>query len=287
VHQRRLAVAAQRRLVALSASASGLDRKTVDECVDDTAELLDACGGYQDRLDMLRSYVTATRVALHWLDGHGGEVVAARRAAAAFAECEAVERRCGAELAKCGSTLRKLGERALRRDDEALAGARGTALLAVGALGAALAFRPRRAVPGVSLSGGRKAKKQWEDALQEVQRRVREEYDRRRKDGAPCMAKLDAAARAVKSSVATGGRGRCPDAVAAAARRRCDEMETAVQMFEEKVGELRRALMDVRMALMEWARRAGGPPAELLRLAVHSETSCPRSPRSQKYDMIC
>jgi hypothetical protein len=83
---------------------------------------------------MLRSYVTATRVALHWLDGHGGEiVVATRRAAAAFAECEFVDRRCGAELAMCGSSHRKLGERALRGDDEALSGARGTALLAVGA----------------------------------------------------------------------------------------------------------------------------------------------------------
>ena len=68
---------------------------------------------------------------------------AARRAAAAFAECEAVERRCGAELAKCGSNLRKLGERALvharqpagvaHQDGEELSGARALALLAVSA----------------------------------------------------------------------------------------------------------------------------------------------------------
>jgi hypothetical protein len=55
--------------------------------------------------------------------------------------------------------------------------ARGVALLAVGAPGAALAFHPRRVVSGVSLSGGKAA--QWEGVLQEVQRRVREEYDRR------------------------------------------------------------------------------------------------------------
>jgi hypothetical protein len=101
------------------------------------------------------------------------------------------------------------------------------------------------------------------------------------------MAELDAAARAVKSAVAAGGGRRCPDAIAAAARRRCDELEAAVEMFEEKVGELRRALMDVGMALMEWARRARGPPPEPLRLAVHSETSCPTSSRSQKHDTIC
>ena len=68
-------------------------------------------------------------------------MAAARRAAAAFAECEAVERRCGAELAKCGSNLRKLGERALVHarqpagaahvDGEEMSGARALALLAV------------------------------------------------------------------------------------------------------------------------------------------------------------
>ena len=75
--------------------------------------------------------------------GSKGTVAAARRAAAAFAECEAVERRCGAELVKCGSNLRKLGERALvharqpagvaHQNGEELSGARALALLAVSA----------------------------------------------------------------------------------------------------------------------------------------------------------
>ncbi|KAJ1275221.1 hypothetical protein BS78_05G119900 [Paspalum vaginatum] len=275
-----LAVAAQRRLVDASASgtptAAGIDRKTVDECVEDTAELLDACAGFRDRLDMLRGYATSMRVALHWLEGHGGGEAAARRAAAALAECEAVERRCGAELAKCGSNLRKLGERALLRrrqpaggagaHDEALSGARALALLAVGALGAGLAFRPRRAVSGVaSHAGSGEAVAHWECALQEVQRHVREEYERRRKEGVPCMAELDAAAaasRAVRCAVA-GGR-RCPETVADAARRRCDELEDTVAALEEKVGELHGALIRVRMVLMERAQRARGH--ELLRL---------------------
>ncbi|OEL25188.1 hypothetical protein BAE44_0013793 [Dichanthelium oligosanthes] len=280
-----LAVAAQRRLVASASetatTTAGIDRKTVDECVEDTAELLDACAGIRDRLDMLRSYVTATRIALHWLEGHGGgEAAGARRAAAAFAECEAVERRCGADLAKCGSNLRKLGERALlhatrqlpagaahHQDDEELSGARALALLAVGALGAALAFRPRRAVSGLAhrAAGGGKPVGQWECELQEVQRRVREEYDRRRKDGVPCMAELDAAVaagRGVRCAVA-GGR-RCPEILAADARRRCDDLEETVAAFEEKVGELQRELIAVRMVLLERARRARGH--ELLRL---------------------
>ncbi|TVU25969.1 hypothetical protein EJB05_28492, partial [Eragrostis curvula] len=252
-----VAVAAQRRLVASSSSdtATTIDRKTIDECVEDTAELLDACAGLRDRLDMLRSYVAATRVALHWLEeGRGGEV-AARRAAAPFAECEAVERRCGAELTKCGSNLRKLGERASKQPagDEALSGARAAALLAVGALGAALAFRARRSVSAVSVfgGGGGMAAAQWECTLQEVQRHVREEYDRRRKDGVPCMAELDAAAaaaRAVKCAVASGRQ--CSETVIAAAKARCDELEETVATFEEKIGDLHRELISVRMAVL-------------------------------------
>ncbi|CAL4981728.1 unnamed protein product [Urochloa decumbens] len=273
-----LAVAAQRRLVASSApdeTAAGgaIDRKAADVCSADTAELLDACAGVRDRLDMLRSYAAATRVALHWLEGGGGDV-AARRAAAAFAECDAIERRCGAELAKCGSNLRKLGERAagvVRQPDgaggEELSGARSLALLAVGALGGALAFRPRRAASGVAAhrAGGGKPAAQWECELQEVQRHVREEYERRRKEGVPCMAELDAmaaAARTVRCAVA-GGR-RCPETVMAAARRQCDVMEETVAAFEEKVGELHRELIAVRMVLLERAQRARGH--ELLRL---------------------
>lgn len=273
-----LASAAQRRLVS-SASAGagagagvGIDRKSVDECVEDAAELLDACAGLRDRLEMIRGYVSSMRVALHWLGDGAAAVTARRRAAAAFAECEAVERRCGAELAKCGSNLRKLGERALThakqqqqqqrhgdaQADEALAGARAAALLAIGALGAALAFRPRRAVSvGVAPPAGAP----WECALQEVQRQVKEEYERRRKEGVPCMAELDAAAaagRAVQRAVAAGRP--CPDAAAvvAAARRRCDELEEKVFVLDEKVGELHRELIGVRMVLLEWSQAARG-----------------------------
>ncbi|KAG2561122.1 hypothetical protein PVAP13_8KG138400 [Panicum virgatum] len=304
-----VAAAAQRRLIVASGAASeagaGIDRRTIDECADDTAELLDACAGLRDRLSVLRGYVAAARTALRWLEGgHGGEA-AAQRAAAAFAECEAMERRCGAVLAKCGSNLRRLGERAVLSGrqpaagghrsggEEALSGARALALLAVGALGAALTFRPRRNVSGLAgHAGGGKAAAQWEFALQEVQKRVREEYDRRRKEGVPCMAELDAAAaagRAVRCTIAGGQR--CPERVAAAALRRCNELEDAVAELEEKVGELHRELIGVRIVLLEWAQRARGH--ELLRFDYtpwqwtppHSEASCPRFSWSRKSDV--
>ncbi|KAM0909571.1 hypothetical protein ACQ4PT_014735 [Festuca glaucescens] len=269
-----LAVAAQRRLVASakSAPASGIDRKTIDECVEDTAELLDACAGLRDRLELIRSYASSMRIALHWLEGRGGGAATARRhAAAAFAECEAVERRCGAELAKCGSNLRKLGERALQTKphpggraqcEESLAGARSAALLAVGALGVALAFRPRRSVPGIAHAGSGKGGEAapWECALQEMQKHVKEVYERRRKEGVPCMAELEVAAadgRTVKCALTTGGR-HLPEAAVSAARKRCDELEEKVVMLEQSIGELHRELIGVRIVLLEWAQRARG-----------------------------
>jgi hypothetical protein len=276
-----LAVATQRRLVAsaTSAPASGIDRKTIDECVEDTAELLDACAGLRDRLDLIRSYSSSMRIALHWLEGSGGCAATARRhAAAAFAECEAIERRCGAELAKCGSNLRKLGERALHtrphsggtaQCEESLAGARAAALLAVGSLGVALAFRPRRSVPSIMHAAGivkDGAVTPWECEFQEVQKHVKEVYERRRKEGVPCMAELEAAAadgRMVKCALTTGGR-HLPEAAVAAARKRCDELEEKMFVLEESIGELHRELIGVRMVLLEWSQRERGH--EVLRL---------------------
>jgi hypothetical protein len=73
-------------------------------------------------------------------------------------EGETVEWRCGAELTKC-----EVVERRCDDDEEALVDARGVALVAVGTLGAALAFYPRRIVSSVSLSSGKVT--QWEGAL--------------------------------------------------------------------------------------------------------------------------
>lgn len=211
------------------------------------------------------------RVALHWLGDGAAAVTARRRAAAAFAECEAVERRCGAELAKCGSNLRKLGERALThakqqqqqqrhgdaQADEALAGARAAALLAIGALGAALAFRPRRAVSvGVALPagapwsgapGGAEAGQGGVRAAAEGGRAVHGGARRRR----GCRQ-----GRAARRGGGAAVPGRCRRV--AAARRRCDELEEKVFVLDEKVGELHRELIGVRMVLLEWSQAARG-----------------------------
>ena len=57
--------------------------KTIDECVEDTAELLDACIGF---------------------GGGGGHAASRRRVVLGV---QVLERRCGAEVVKCGSNLCK------------------------------------------------------------------------------------------------------------------------------------------------------------------------------------
>lgn len=73
-----LAVAAQRRLAASATASTDIDRKTIEDCVEDTAELLDACAGLRARLDLIRGHASSMRVALHWIEGAGGAVTAAR-----------------------------------------------------------------------------------------------------------------------------------------------------------------------------------------------------------------
>lgn len=97
---------------------------------------------------------------------------------------------------------------------------------------------------------------------------MREEYERRRKEGVPCLAELEAAAadaRTVKLALGGGHGRRFPDrAELEAARKRCDELEEKASALEEGIVEMRRELIGVRMLLLEWSQRARGH--EVLRL---------------------
>jgi hypothetical protein len=48
------------------------------------------------------------------------------------------------------------------------------------------------------------------------------------------------------------------EAAVAAARTRCDELESKVFVLEQSIGELHRELIGVRMVLLEWSQKARG-----------------------------
>ncbi|CAN6362677.1 unnamed protein product [Urochloa humidicola] len=247
-----LAAAAQWRLVASApdetAAAAGIDRKAADECVDDTAELLDACAGVRDRLDMLRSYAAATRVALHWLEGgHGGDVAARRRTRQVRLKPPQARR----EGRRAPGRRRRRGalRRARRRAARHRRAGRGAGIPAAPRRvrrrgGAPRRRRQARGAVGVRDPGGAEARQGGVRAAEEGRRAV---HGRARSHGG----------RRVGGEVRRRRRAAVPgDGYGGG--------EETVASFEEKVGDLHRELIAVRMVLLEGARRARGH--ELLRL---------------------
>ncbi|WOL01580.1 hypothetical protein Cni_G10297 [Canna indica] len=248
-----VAVAAQEMTAEFIASAGGrlsattADRKLVDGYLEDVVELLDSCNGLRERLEDIEKYSGFISTALRYLEGrHERSEGAVRRAAAALAACEAMERRC-AELEKCGSGLRKLGEKIAAYDhapppsdqtrsselQELLCGSRAVALLVVAALGIAVSFKTRRGLPVVQSSKAGP----WGAKLHELHREVKEEFDKKRRGGLVVLDELDVAAgsaRGLRDAIARRDLGEMRMLVELA-RRRGRELEERVRPLGEKL----------------------------------------------------
>lgn len=214
-------------------------------------------------MEAIKKYVDRLSVALHWLEGeHEPSETSMGRAREALELCQLMETRC-AELEKCRSNLRRLGEKLVTQNSrpcedtsnpiaelhEVLSGSRMVALLVVGMLWIALSFRPRRGLPSVQPC----KTASWMSSLHALQKEVKEEFDKRRRDGLVALDELDAVALAGRSLgeliIPWRGRGELKVAVDVL-KRRCEEMERRVWPLEGKVDELYRQLIGIRVSLL-------------------------------------
>ncbi|KAJ4751726.1 BPS1-like protein (DUF793) [Rhynchospora pubera] len=250
----------------LRSSQRPIDTKMVDEYLEDSVQLLDACNGLRERIDVINQYIKSIHIALHWIDeSNEPSETAIRRAQSALSLCEAVERRC-LELEKCGSNLRKLGEKISKQSyvtkeqfvdsyndgdefKEAIIGSRAMTIFVVTILGIAFSFKSRRGVPLIHLHKN----SIWENSFHELHKEAKEEFDKRRKDGVKAMVDLDATASAAKKLrevIAIRGRSDLKS-TAEMLRKTCIELEQRIRPFENKVNELFREIVEVRMGLFE------------------------------------
>ncbi|KAJ1685955.1 hypothetical protein LUZ63_017345 [Rhynchospora breviuscula] len=191
----------------LRSSQRLIDAKMVDEYLEDSVQLLDACNGLRERIDVINQYIKSIHIALHWInESNEPSETAIRRAQSALSLCEAVERRC-LELEKCG--------------------------------GVPLIHLHKNGI--------------WENSFYELHKEAKEEFDKRRKDGVKAMVDLDATASAAKKlreAIATRGLSDLKS-TAETLRKTCIELEQRIRPFENKVNELFREIVEVRMGLFE------------------------------------
>ncbi|KAJ3671593.1 hypothetical protein LUZ60_007672 [Juncus effusus] len=251
-----------------SSNLGSVDAKIVDDHLDDLVQLLDACNGLKQRIEVINRYIDSIYIALHWIEEtHKPSATAIMRAQTLLGQCESIERRCY-ELEKCGSNLRKIGEKISRQCsskleesinscnnnmaelNEAVIGSRALAVFVVSILGVAFSFKSKRGIPSIHLQ---KNGSNWESSFHEVNREVKEEFDTRRKCSVNVMIELDAtssAARKLRDVIAKKDPAELKS-TAQMLRRRCMELEERVRPFEMKVTELFREIVGVRMRLLE------------------------------------
>ncbi|KAL5982837.1 hypothetical protein ACLOJK_016914 [Asimina triloba] len=261
-----VAIAAQKTTAESIARARG--KAAVDDAsLEDVFELLDACNCLRERMEAVRKYLESMRVAAHCLSagGCGPNEAAFARAEAALGACEAMEQR-RAELEKCGSSLRKLGEKLAqdREDvgadagelDEALSGSKAMALLACGLLSTALSFKSKRGLPTATQCRGGQCGS-WSSLLHELHKELKEEMDKRRKNGGVVLDELRAVVEAAQKLKVLIPRQpenemwkREIRAMVGELERNCSELEGGIKVFEEKLNELYREMISIRVALL-------------------------------------
>ncbi|GKV25416.1 hypothetical protein SLEP1_g34859 [Rubroshorea leprosula] len=236
------------------------DRKVLNEFLNDNVKLLDGCNEMAERIEMIRQYLDSLRIASHLLERN---VSCLNRAEQALNSCEQMERKC---RDKHLSLIKVLNQK-LKQDTtqiltstselkEILSGSESVALMACGILGISLSLKSRhQQLLGVkSRQPMSAARSGWSGALHELQRRLKEEAEKKRKSGSSLtLTRLQmtvAAARKLRDQVRCGNRNDETKEAAEELTRRCGDLEEDIRDLEKGVKELYKNLISVRMCLL-------------------------------------
>uniref|UniRef100_A0A803L4Z9 Uncharacterized protein n=1 Tax=Chenopodium quinoa TaxID=63459 RepID=A0A803L4Z9_CHEQI len=164
---------------ASNVTLSKLDKETIESYLEDNIELLDACNGLVEKIDVIHKYDDTLQSIVRSLaiEGRSQEILK---------ECSKVEAQCAA-LDKCSPKLCRLmgrketthvyqGEQDLELH-EALSGSREVASMSCNLFQRALSFKSRQGL----LKSRSKLSTTWSSSLNELQVALNDEAERRKK----------------------------------------------------------------------------------------------------------
>ncbi|KAM0940770.1 hypothetical protein DsansV1_C18g0153761 [Dioscorea sansibarensis] len=254
-----IAITAQRMsAMSLRPRAIEIEKKSVEKYYKESADLLDACNCLRERIHVICSYLRNVESALHWLEftediGVEPNNSLFRKAVRALECCEEDERKF-VELEKT-KKFDWWAPREMVAEPEAFIGAGAVAMFVVGVFDAVFTFKGRRRLE-VTLECERLP---WMHALNEVCKQVKDEVEKRRKGGGVVLDEVRELVLVVKAlrelvclRVEKGKEcGREKKKVMDLVRRRCGELKEMMEVLEERVDELYRELIGVRMVFLE------------------------------------
>ncbi|KNA03894.1 hypothetical protein SOVF_204800 [Spinacia oleracea] len=242
--------AAQEQMTTSSSSnvtLSRSDKEMIESYLEDNVELLDACNGLVEKIDVVHKYVDSLQGVTRSLAMEG-----VQRSQEMFKECIKVETQC-ATMDKCSPKLNRLmgrkeinvnGEQDFKLH-EALSGSREVASMGCHLLQRGLSFKSRQGV----LKTKSKLSTTWSSSLNELQVILNEAAEGRKKSSPWMMNELEKIVmdvRFVQDQMKSQKRSINVDDL----RRNCRALEEEMEPLEERVKELYKLLISIRMVLL-------------------------------------
>lgn len=238
------------------------DRRALEDYLESNVEILDACSYFVDRIEIVKKYLDSLRVVVRLVDGSFEPSEMARtRALEHLESCRGIERKCKGESNKNGSRLRRMWKQKLKAHDddetelsEIMCGSKAMALMACRFLELGLSFDAKRRLPRRTESQ-RPTSSCWLKILQELVNQAEGSakiLQKRRSGSCLVMSELKEtvnSARNLQEQI-KGKREKEIKSAVEGLKRSCRGLGNGVEIIEEKVKDLYKNLIDVRMALL-------------------------------------
>lgn len=236
------------------------DRGAIDLYLENNVEILDACNYFVDKIENIKKYVDLLRVVARLVDDSSGSAkpnaMPTTRALELLESCQSIEKRCKS-MGNQGSYFRKMLRQKLSLEtefSEIVCGSKAMALMCCRFLELGLSFDSKCQLP--SMKKSQPASSSWLILLEELAKQAEgsdeKKLQKRRSGSSLLMNELQEtvnAAKELKEEI-KGKREKGMKSVVERLKRSCRELEGGLEIIEERVKDLYKSLIDVRMALL-------------------------------------
>ena len=227
------------------------ERGVVDEYLETNVEVLDACNYFVDKIDHIKKYVDSLRMVARLVDSGSAKPSATTRALEILESCQRVEKRCKS-LGNRGFCLRKMLRQKLCHEtefSEIMCGSKAMALVCCRFLELGLSFDSKLGLP--SMKQSQPASSLWLRLLLELanQGSAEKKMQKRRSLLMTELHQTVIAARELKEQM-KGKREKEMKSAVERLKISCRKLEDGLVIIEERVKDLYKSLIDVRMALL-------------------------------------
>ncbi|XP_073224008.1 uncharacterized protein [Cicer arietinum] len=225
-------------------SYKDVDRGDVDKYLEDNIEILDVCHYFMDKMVNINTYIDTLKVVLHLVDNNGSvkpNKVATKRAMELLESpsCQSVEK------VRSSKALKKLLRQRLCHEtdiSEILCGSKAISLMCCKFLELGLSFDSKKIGLSTIKLSQQPTSSSWLRLLVELAKQVEASVDEKKE-----LKQTVDAAKELKEEMKGENKVKyCVERL----KRRCKELEDVVEVIEERVKDLYRCLIDVRMTLL-------------------------------------